>query len=258
MKLKTPFLAMVSAALVMLVTSSLSQGQDPSRSGKSPRHRGHGQGHARGWGGGPPGGRDPVVGLLRNEQVREELKITDEQDKAIKQLVKASRPERPELPKGAKIRDMNEEDRRAFFEKMRATQKKRIEEMKLQLEEVLLPQQMKRMKEIVLQIQGVRALSNQDVIEQLGISSEQEEQFQEMRESVQGEMRGKIRELFAGGGAREGMREKMMELRKEMENQVLDVLTSDQKSQFEEMKGELFEMPPRDGKRQGRRENHQP
>ena len=56
-------------------------------------------------------------------------------------------------------------------------------------------------------------------------------------------MREGMRELFTSGGGREGMREKIEKMRKDMEGDVLGVLTSDQKKKFEEMKGEKFEMP---------------
>lgn len=59
-------------------------------------------------------------------------------------------------------------------------------------------------------------------------------------------------ELFQGGN-REGIREKMQEMRKEAEGKVLAVLTGDQKKKFEEMKGEPFEMPQRTRTRGGGR-----
>jgi hypothetical protein len=56
-------------------------------------------------------------------------------------------------------------------------------------------------------------------------------------------MMTKVRELFQGGGDREKAREQFRKLREEAEAKVLAVLTSEQKEQFESLKGDSFEMP---------------
>ena len=53
--------------------------------------------------------------------------------------------------------------------------------------------------------------------------------------------------LRAGGGDQGKMREKMMALRKELNEKAVAVLTSPQCEQFEKMKGTKFDFPPQRG-----------
>lgn len=249
MKFAPSLVALIGVTLAIAAFCPTSDAQDDRGRRENGRRGGGGFGGGGfGGAGGGPGGGDPISGLLRSKEVREELKITDEQMEAIKKLSQASRPKRPE---GLNFREMSEEDRSAFFKKMQKEQAERIAEMKEQLEEVLLPQQIERAEQIALQVQGARALSQSDVAEKLGITEQQQQELKEVRDSLQDGMREKMREMFSGGD-RNGMREKMMEIRKEMEEKVLGVLTSDQKAKFEEMKGDPFEMPERVGRGGGR------
>ena len=59
-----------------------------------------------------------------------------------------------------------------------------------------------------------------------------------------------MREAFAGGGGgggfdRDAMRERMETFRKESEEKILAHLSAEQKTAFEGLKGEKFEMPER-------------
>jgi hypothetical protein len=236
MKIKSSVIVVIGVALALTAFSPVSYAQDNPGRDRGGRRGGGG------FGGPGGGGGDPVSGLLRSKEVREELKITDAQDAAIQKLAEANRRKRPE---GVNFREMSEADRTAFFEKMQKEQAENAAKMKEQLEEVLLPEQIERAQQISLQVQGVRALNQADVAKKLGITAEQKAELKKVQESLQSDMREKMREMFTGGGGgdREGMREKMLELRKEMEAKVLAVLTEDQRSEFEKMKGKPFEMP---------------
>lgn len=249
MKLRTFLCATLSLSLAFAVAAPVTYSQD-SADGDSGQQQTRRRGG--GFGGGGAGGGDPITGLLRIKEVREELKITADQEAAIRKLAEANRPERPA---GMNFREMSQEDREAFFEKMRKEQAERMTQMKEQLEEVLLPEQLERAEQIALQVQGVRALSNEQVAEKIGLSADQQERLKEVQQTIQDDMRGKMREMFAGGMGgvdRDSMREKMLELRTEMEAKVLGVLTEEQKAKFEAMKGETFEMAQRVGGFQGR------
>lgn len=69
--------------------------------------------------------------------------------------------------------------------------------------------------------------------------------MKEVMEARGQEMRAKMQEMFQGGGFQDGMREKIREImtagQKEIEEKVLGVLTSDQKKDYEAMKGKPFE-----------------
>lgn len=177
-----------------------------------------------------PGGRGGFGGMLLSaEPVQKELKLTEDQTKKIKEIADAA--PRPDF---AGLQNATPEERAKrgaeFAEKARETQKK--------AEEVLTADQKKRFKEITVQVRG---LSDPEVVADLKLTDEQKSKIRSIGEDTQ----TKTRELFQGG-ANEGAREKMTQLRKESEEKTLAVLTADQKSQFEKMKGEKvgFDVAP--------------
>ena len=190
--------------------------------------------------GGPGGGGDPMFSLLMNETVREEIELMPDQAEALKKIRddNGGRGDRPDFD----FRSASEEERREFMEKMRSQREETMKELKGKLEEVLLPNQFDRLREISIQVAGVAALGSPEVQQELGISEEQIASLSETREKIQGEMRDKMREMMQSGN-RDGMREAFEGVRKEIEEKVLAVLTAEQSEKFEEMKGEPFELP---------------
>jgi len=121
----------------------------------------------------------------------------------------------------------------------------RAREERAKLAEILLPHQMKRLNEIFVQQNGVTALQDEEIATQLGISDAQKGQMTKIRE----EFDAKRREIFpgpgggGGGGDIEARLAKMRELTTAQDEQLLGVLSGDQKAKFEAMKGKAFEMP---------------
>ncbi len=231
MKIRKLAATLVAAAVLTLLAGN----------GSAQENGGGGRGGRPGGFGGPGGGGgDPAIALLGNEKIREEIDLMPDQVEALKKIRDevGARGERPDFD----FRNATEEERTAFFEKMQAAQKERAKKMREQLEEVLLPEQLTRLQELSIQIRGVGALQDEEVQKELGITDEQKKKFETTRETIQTEMREKMRELMASGD-REKMREAFGNVRTEMEAKVMEVLTSDQKKKFEEMKGEAFEMP---------------
>jgi Spy/CpxP family protein refolding chaperone len=177
-----------------------------------------------------PGGRGG--GLLTNKSVQEELKLDKDQvDKLTAALTKFREDNKDEF---AKLRDQNtsREDREAVMKKMReGTQKIAAD--------ILKPEQMKRLKQIELQQEGVRGLANPDTEKALKLTDKQKEELKAIAEDLQKQQR----ELFQGGGGRgEEARKKMMELRKEKMDAALKVLTDEQKKTYKELTGAPFEV----------------
>jgi len=237
MKLSRKVTGLLSVALLtFMVTPALAQGRGQGQGG-----RGGGGGFGGRGGGGSMfgrGGGDMTMSLLRIEAVRTELEISPDQEEALTKMQEQGRPERP----NADFRNMSEEERTEFFEKMRKQAEERNTKMKEQLEEVLFPEQLERLQQINIQLQGIAALQNAEVAKELKITEAQKKELEEVRAGLMEKMRDGMRELFSSG-SREGIREKMEKMRDDMEGDVLAVLTSDQKKKFEEMKGEKFEMP---------------
>lgn len=108
------------------------------------------------------------------------------------------------------------------------------------LSEVLDEKQMKRLRQIELQQRGTRALADAKVQKELKISDEQRGNIKTILEDSGKE----IGELFksAKGGDFQGMREKMTALRKETNEKIEKVLTSDQRKAWKQLLGEEFKL----------------
>jgi Spy/CpxP family protein refolding chaperone len=178
--------------------------------------------------------------LLNSPQVQKELDLLDEQKKDIQKLIDDSRAQMRDAFSG--LRDLSREERREKFAEMREKMRSMNEKLQKELNEVLLPHQQDRLKQIALQLQGNQALSNPEVAAKLGLSDKQKDQLAQVQE----EGREKMREMFTSareaGGDREAMREKFAQMREDLDKQIEGVLTADQKRKLEEMRGEPFEL----------------
>ncbi|MDE0865105.1 MAG: hypothetical protein OSA98_15045 [Rubripirellula sp.] len=244
MKLSRKLTGLLAVALLaFMVTGAVGQEQDQGGRGGAGGGRGGAGGGfgSRGggsFGGGRTGGGDMTMTLLRLEPVRTELEISPDQEEALTKMTEQNRQERP----SGDFRNMSEDERTEFFAKMRKQSEERTAKMKEQLEEVLFPEQLERLEQINIQLQGIAALQNAEVAKKLKMTAAQTKELEEVRNGIMEKMRDSMREIFASGN-REGIREKIEKMRDDMEGDVLAVLNTDQKKKFEEMKGEPFEMP---------------
>ncbi|WP_372899018.1 hypothetical protein [Stieleria sp.] len=242
-----PMALLFAAILAMVATDVMAQrggGGRPGGGGGRP-----GGGGFRGGPGGPGGfggrGGGSILGLLQVKEVQEEIELMPDQEEAVKKV--AENRERVEFPRDF---DRENRDSEENIAKMQAYMKQVAEgekKIREQLEEVLLPEQMERLEQIEVQQMRAGALMNERVATELKLTAKQKEELAKMAEEAREEMMSKMQELFQGGD-RENMREKMVEAQKEMETKLVSVLTSEQKKEFEEMKGEPFEMPAPQGR----------
>ncbi|MSR60788.1 MAG: hypothetical protein EXS05_24635 [Planctomycetaceae bacterium] len=180
--------------------------------------------------------------LLGSEQVQKELKISDEQKEKLTAL-------RGEAGRGGRggggaagaggggrpnFQDMTEEE----LEKFRADMRKAAEEANKKVEEILSADQLKRVKEIAVQVNGIATnVQNPAIAKTLNLSEEQAGQIK----TISDETGKRMRELFQPGGDRDAARKEMEELRKNAEEEYTAVLSDEQKAQLEKMKGAKFE-----------------
>jgi Spy/CpxP family protein refolding chaperone len=115
---------------------------------------------------------------------------------------------------------------------------------------------------------GVNVVDDPDVVAELKITEDQKKKFAEVRTANQESMRTLMQEIFqpaAGGAGNEGgqrgrggfgqMTEeqtaKMTAARKANDEKILAVLTAEQKTKLDEMKGKAFAMPENAGRGRG-------
>jgi serine/threonine protein kinase len=143
--------------------------------------------------------------LLDQPSVREDLKLTEEQVREIGRLTRQPR-------------DGGMERRRLSPEEWQAQERAVID--------VLRPEQARRLKEIALQQRGVHALASRDVADDLGLSSEQRARIRAIQDAARRGM--------------SGPKDARQDALRAAGEQVLNVLTAEQKARWKDMTGEPF------------------
>ncbi len=192
----------VATALATVLAVSVAQAQNQAQKGGRPK--------------GPrPAGPMMTFMLLRNENVREDLKLTDKQTEDLTALAGELRG----------MRDLSREERQA-----------KMQDIQKQVDKILKPEQCARLKQIQLQREGGLALANPEIAKALNITAEQKQKLAAIHKSVTGKMRG------LASLDRSERREKMAEIRKDAGKQALEVLTTEQRAKFDKMQGKKLEM----------------
>jgi Spy/CpxP family protein refolding chaperone len=180
------------------------------------------EGGRRGQGGGRGGpGNNPLM-LLQAEPVQKELSLTDDQKSSISKLADEQR-------------DLSREDRQ-----------QKAEETRKQLAEILKPEQRERLEQIGLQLAGGRALTRPDIAEKLGLSEEQKTKLNELFPARRGGGGGAPGGEAGGppGGGQGGGAGNFRAMREETNSKAMEILTSEQRSQFEKMQGKKVDIDP--------------
>ncbi len=188
------------------------------------QNRGRGQ---RG-GGGP-------AGLINNEAVQKELKLSEDEVTKGKEAVQSITEKYQE--EFGKLRDLEGEERAT---KTRELMAKQGEETYAALEKAWKPEQVKRLKQIGVQQQGIRAFNSPAVDKVLKLKDEQKEKISAMVTELNEEMQG-LR--GGGGGDFQEMMKKMQTMNKEFTAKAVAVLSDDQKKEWKELTGEPFDVP---------------
>jgi hypothetical protein len=189
----------------------------------------------RGGRGGRGGGMG-LGGLISNESVQKELKLTPDQ---VEKATAAARSVQEKHPLDFQsLQDLSPEERR---EKMMARTKTVDEETVKELKGILSADQIKRLKQIELYNQGANAFNNPDVQKALNLTNDQKEKIKTIAADAQEEMRG-LRGQGGQGGDRAEMQKKMAEFRKHTMEKVIAVLDNNQKDKWKEMTGTPFEV----------------
>jgi hypothetical protein len=237
--------AIFTVALLMATLAAGDLYAQPGQDGG--RRGGRGFGGPGAFGGRPAG--SPLVGLLRIDAVRTELKVTEDQQELINILNDELREGRPEIT--GNFREMSEAERAEFSEKREKWIAEQTAQAKETLKTILDEGQYTRLQQIYIQTQGVNALVDDEVAQALKLSPEQ---VAKLKATQEANRETSMREAFRGGrdeADREARRERMETLRKESEAKMLAHLTAEQQTQFTAMKGEPFEMPAFGGGRPG-------
>jgi RNA polymerase sigma factor (sigma-70 family) len=210
---------------------------------------GQGTGFGQGFGVGSGGG-NTKLSTLSQKDVQKELALSEDQLKKIRELqnkqqktVKAMVPQNPLdafKDPAAAMKEMQ-----AAAEKMKELAK----EIDKSVDELLTEKQGNRLREITLQQQGGHALQDPKVADALDLSREQKKQIQEIEAAGAKKMQELGLEtfgnVFKGGPAAfqkesEKVTKQMQRIWDDTGEELLGVLTTEQKSKWKEMTGKPF------------------
>lgn len=176
-------------------------------------------------GGRDRGADDNPRRLLRSEAVQRDLEMTEDQIKSIEGLNEGREDNRGgnRDARNAELEGLSDEAREEKLREMRAARER---ERMAELEEILLPQQVQRLKQIVAQAAaqgGARSMINGTLAANLNITDEQKERIEKKAEELQKELD-----------------EKIAKLREQMRNELLAELTPKQRDQYKQIMGDTF------------------
>jgi hypothetical protein len=194
---------------------------------QQPKHKGHGSRMPMGGG----------AGLIANEGVQKELKLTDEQTSKAEAVARDVRAKHH--GEFAKVEDLDAQER---SEKTAEIVRTMTSETNKGLADVLTPEQMKRYRQIQLQQLGLRAFTEPEVQSKLKLTDDQVGQIRRINADSQSQRRELIQGGGGGGGNREEMRKKEATLGKESTDKALAVLSADQKQAWKDMTGAPIEV----------------
>ena len=182
------------------------------------------------------------------EQVRSELKITDDQAATIDAAIQAYQEEQQDSrPDRAQLSFLSPEEREDFLKEAAEDARKLSQKTDETLGVLLEPEQASRLNEMILQAKlqfaPVDALK-----EHLELSEEQLDQLAEVEEQIkeqQGKMRGEIMALMLAQGGRPDFKQVSKLFKKAQlaaRDLALAVVTDEQKSTLAELQGEKFDL----------------
>ncbi len=194
----------------------------------------------------PPGGSRGLLRVLQEDEVQTELKLTDDQKQKVNELAGKFAQPTPEMEELFRsMREASDEERDALRKRLDSLRAARRKELEQELQKVLNPTQFQRLLQIDLQRRGVPALRDDEVAAKLNLSQQQRDKIQQIFESVDQQRRAMF-ERLRGAPRDERMtlfaelRERSKQLEKQRDEQVLAVLTPQQRQQWQAMLGPPF------------------
>jgi hypothetical protein len=195
----------------------------------------------RGFGGGMMMGGGTAA-LLARDDVKEDLKLTDEQKEKLAALMPTGDREAmtamfQEIMKEAGISDFQEMQTPEGQKKMAPVIAKRAAEMKKKQDAILTPEQTKRLAEINVQFNGNRVVTQPDVAKELGMTEDQNKAIAELNKKQAAAMRGLFQKVQSGEMTMEDVQATRKKNDEILDGEIGKLLTDKQKEQLKTMAG---------------------
>jgi hypothetical protein len=221
-------LVFAAAALGMMLAIDLAYGQV---------FIGPAGGPSSGMRGGGMQSKGDMISLLQRPQVQKELALSDEQKAKVQEL-------------------QQEEMSRGGFGGPAVTNMPGApgpkQEQQKRLATILQPEQLKRLKEVSLQVQGIGALKLPEVAKELGVDTQQQTKLKidvgELEKQLSQQRLKIIRDHMSGAlpeerdSKRAEAQREINKLQQKLFQDALSLLTPEQREKFEKMRGKSFEL----------------
>lgn len=211
------------AAALLLALASLGAAQDPGGQG-----RGGGRGRMMMMGGGGGG-----LMLLGRKDVQKDLALTADQMKKLEALRAKADEDRQAAMENARAQ--------GDFEGVREAMAKMMEDYQKKVDEIVTPDQSKRLKEIDIQIRGGMALYDEKVQKELGITAAQKSSMEDLSVKQREAMRTIFEKRQSGELDNDQVQQLMTKNRDIMGAELIKLLTPEQADKFKAMQGKKFE-----------------
>ncbi len=190
---------------------------------------GRGQGGGMRMMGGQGGGQSSVFLLMRND-VRDDLKISDEQKDKLSAL-------QDEMRESMRNRMQNGGGQRPSREEMQKQMAEMQKEMETKVAAILTADQVKRLKEVSIQMAGSSAVMRPDISKEIALTEDQRTKITEL----QGTAQRANRSVFQDQSLSQD--DKMAKVRKNadaLNTEIDKILTADQRTKLKAMSGAPF------------------
>jgi hypothetical protein len=181
--------------------------------------------------------------LVFRDKVQEELKLSDEQKKKLEKRLQDTVQDAMQFFQslGDKKPAEREKELHAYVERAQ-------ENLTAFLEGALKEEQFKRLRQVMLQREGLLGLGHLEVMKELEITDKQRQQFMEVMQDMQQKMEPVMKEAQKGGKPEE-IAPKLMKIRQEHEEKIEAILDDAQKKKWKEMLGKPLDLGEGQGMR---------
>jgi hypothetical protein len=176
------------------------------------------------------------LSLVFRDTVQKELKLSDEQKKKLEKRLQDTGQDAMQYFQNLQTAKPEERQKvhHAYVEKAQ-------EQLTAFLEGALKEEQFKRLRQVMLQREGLFGLGHPEIMKELEITDNQRQQFGEVVQELQKKTEPLMKEAQKGGKPEE-IGPKMMKIRKEHEDRIEAILNDAQKKQWKEMLGKPFDL----------------
>lgn len=172
--------------------------------------------------------------IIFREKVQQELKLSGEQKGQLDQRLAELAPDAMTLFQ--RLEDANREERN---KELGAYRKKDREELTTMLKEILDENQQARLRQLVLQREGL--FGDGEMLKELQVTDAQREQFKPAIEATQKKIEALLQEARQGGDPQK-IRPRVLKMRQELEANLESMLGDAQKKQWKQMLGEPVDL----------------